>query len=111
MVAAARAGDARSVAAVRHIGGWLAIGIGNLVSVLNPEVVILGGMFREVFPLVREQVLAALSGGGLQPPRRDVRFVLPGLGADSTLLGAAELAFAPLLEDPLGVRGPVHRCL
>ncbi|NUR27650.1 MAG: ROK family protein, partial [Catenulispora sp.] len=95
-------------AAVRHIGGWLAIGIGNLVSILNPEVVIMGGMFREVFPLVREQVLSALGAGGLQPPRQDVRFVLPGLGADSTLLGAAELAFAPLLDDPLGVRGMVR---
>ena len=108
VVAAARAGDGRSVAAVRHIGGWLAIGIGNLVSILNPEVVIMGGMFRELFPLVRDQVLTALTTGGLQPPRQDVRFVLPGLGADSTLLGAAELAFGPLLDDPLGVRAAVR---
>jgi len=33
-----------------------------------------------------------------------VRLELPGLGADSSLLGAAELAFAPLLTDPLGSR-------
>jgi predicted NBD/HSP70 family sugar kinase len=102
IVAAARAGDQRSATAIRHIGGWLAIGVGNLVSIFNPEVMIFGGLFREVFPLVRDQVVATLQTTGLQPPREDVRFVLPGLGADSTLLGAAEVAFGPLLADPLG---------
>ena len=102
IVAAARAGDQRSTNAMRHIGGWLALGVGNLVSIFNPEVMIFGGLFREVFPLVRDQVVAALRTTGLQPPREDVRFVLPGLGADSTLLGAAEVAFGPLLADPLG---------
>jgi len=32
-----------------------------------------------------------------------VVLALPALGDDSTLLGAAESAFAPLLDDPLGV--------
>jgi predicted NBD/HSP70 family sugar kinase len=105
VVAAARAGDERSRAALRHIGGWLALGVGNLVSLFNPEVMIFGGLFREVFPLVRGQVERVLAASGLQPPRQDVRFLEPGLGADSTLLGAAELAFAPLLADPVAARG------
>ena len=37
--------------------------------------------------------LAALVG--------EARLVVPALGSDSTLVGAAELAFEPLLSDPL----------
>jgi hypothetical protein len=33
--------------------------------------------------------------------RAGVRLLQPGLGEDSSLLGAAELAFEPLLEDPV----------
>jgi hypothetical protein len=36
-------------------------------------------------------------------PGEHVVLALPALGDDSTLLGAAETAFAPLLDDPLGV--------
>ena len=38
----------------------------------------------------------------LTAPRELVRITLPGLGADSVLHGAAELAFEPLLADPVG---------
>jgi hypothetical protein len=48
---------------------------------------------------VRAELAAALTA-----PRDQVRLELPGLGADSSLLGAAELALAPLLGDPLGSR-------
>jgi hypothetical protein len=47
-------------------------------------------------------VSAAVSGA-LTAPGEHVVLALPALGDDSTLLGAAESAFAPLLEDPLGV--------
>ena len=39
---------------------------------------------------------------GLHAPREQVRLTAPGLGADSTLVGAAEQAFGPLLFDPPG---------
>ena len=37
-------------------------------------------------------------------PTEDVRVCMAGLGQDSTLLGAAEQAFARLLADPVPVR-------
>ena len=43
--------------------------------------------------------------GALAAPAEQVRLALAGLGDDSGLLGAAELAFAPLLDDPLGRLG------
>jgi hypothetical protein len=38
-------------------------------------------------------------------PRELARVTLPGLGGDSVLHGAAELAFEPLLADPVGRLG------
>jgi hypothetical protein len=65
-------------------------------------VVVFGGTLREILPATRDQVQAALSGA-LSAPGEHVLLALPALGDDSTLLGAAESAFAPLLDDPLGV--------
>lgn len=42
-VRAARAGDERAIAGLAEIGGWLGIAVANLVVVLNPDRVVLGG--------------------------------------------------------------------
>ena len=102
VVAAAAGGDPRALAALRHVGEWLAIGVGNLVNIFNPEVVIFGGLLRDLFPAVEGQLRATLGSIGLHAPREQVRLVAPGLGPDSTLVGAAERAFSPLLLDPPG---------
>ena len=88
--------------ASRVVGDWLGVGVANLVNILNPDVVVFGGTLREILPAVRGSVEAALSSA-LTAPGEHVVLALPALGDDSTLLGAAETAFAPLLDDPLGV--------
>lgn len=103
MLAAARAGDRTAKAALRRVGRWLGVGVANLVNLFNPEVVIFGGLTRTLFPLLEPYLRAELAAA-LTAPRDQVRLELPGLGADSSLVGAAELAFAPLLGDPLGAR-------
>ncbi|MFL6129694.1 MAG: ROK family protein [Mycobacteriales bacterium] len=95
------AGDRAVGDGVRAVGRWLGIGVANLVNVFNPEVIIFGGLTRAIFPVMEPYVRAELAGA-LTAPRGQVRLELPGLGADSSLVGAAELAFAPLLSDPLG---------
>ena len=64
--------------------------------------VIFGGLLRDLFPAVERQLRGHLATTGLAAPREQVRLTAPGLGADSTLVGAAELAFGPLLTDPPG---------
>lgn len=102
LVAQAAAGDEKSVRALEHIGGWIALGVANIVTVFNPSMVIFGGLFGDVFPAIGGQIRANLLSGSLGVVREGVRLVTPGLGADSTLIGAAEKAFEPLLADPLG---------
>lgn len=101
VLAAALRGDRAGKAAVRRVGRWLGVGVANLVNLFNPEVVIFGGLTRTLFPVLEPYVRTELALA-LAAPRDQVRLALPGLGGDSSLVGAAELAFAPLLADPLG---------
>ena len=86
--------------ALHAIGRRLGEGLAGVVNAFNPRIVVLGGYFRSLYRLVPEDVQAGV-GGALPAPLESVELSLPGLGADSVLLGAAELALAPLLEDPV----------
>lgn len=102
VIAAAQAGDAQAAAALQRAGAWLGLGLANLVNLFNPEVIVLGGHLRLLLPMVSstvtEQVQRAV------PAARDqVLLESPALAGDSTLLGAAEVAFESLLSDPLPV--------
>lgn len=101
VVAAASEGDEAACAALQHVATWLGRGTANVVNVLNPEVVIMGGALEEVLVAARETVRTEFETTGLAALVQQVRLVEPRLGADSTLVGAAELAFDPLLSDPL----------
>jgi predicted NBD/HSP70 family sugar kinase len=100
VLAAYEAGDLAVRRGLVRIGDWLGTGVADLVNIFNPELVIFGGMTRDIFRLAEEAVRKSLTTA-LTAPRDQVRLAPPGLGADSTLLGAAELAFAPLLDNPL----------
>ncbi len=86
--------------ALHAIGRRLGEGLSGVVNVFNPRIVVLGGYFRSLYRLVPEDVHAGVASA-LPAPLESVELALPGLGADSVLLGAAELALAPLLEDPV----------
>jgi predicted NBD/HSP70 family sugar kinase len=101
VVAAASEGDEQARDALLHVATWLGRGTANVVNVLNPEVVIMGGALEAVLVAAGDTVRAEFESTGLAALVQQVRLVEPRLGADSTLLGAAELAFDPLLSDPL----------
>ena len=96
----AEAGSPEAVAALQHVGRWLGIGLAGLVNILNPQLVVLGAMHGRIFPFVRTIIEAEIATRALPAPRAIVRIVPASLGADAPLLGAAELAFEPLLSDP-----------
>ncbi|MBX6389193.1 MAG: ROK family protein [Frankia sp.] len=103
LVSDALAGDELARSALYEVSRWLAVGVGNLVNIFNPELVIFGGDLRELLPMVHRDVVSRMGAGGLTVSREHVELVPSALGVDSPLFGAAELAFARLLDDPLGV--------
>lgn len=94
-------GDAVALSAVRHVGDWLGFGVANLVNIFNPELVIFGGTLRDVYLASAAQVRSKLNSFALPATREHVRLRTPALGTDGALIGAAELAFQQLLNDPL----------
>ncbi len=102
----AEAGVEPVLAALDDVGHWLGVGLAGLVNILNPRLIVLGGQFSRIFPYVREALEAELGRRALRAPRALVRVVPASLGVDAPLLGAAELAFEPILADPAAWFGP-----
>jgi predicted NBD/HSP70 family sugar kinase len=100
---AARSGDPAACAGVAGVARSLGQVLANLVNLLNPQVIVLGGALADVLSLARTDIAAALDRQAMGAARRMVQIRTSGLGSDSSLLGAAELAFRPLLADPSAV--------
>jgi predicted NBD/HSP70 family sugar kinase len=98
----ARAGDVTALGGIRTVGRWLGLGIANVVNLLNPEMVITGGSLADVLELARPEIERQLDRHAMTASRHLVQLRVPGLGRDSSLLGAAELAFQAMLRDPVG---------
>jgi predicted NBD/HSP70 family sugar kinase len=94
------AGERWAQSGVRRVGRSLGAGVANLVNIFNPELIVFGGAVRHIFSATEPLVRQALAGA-LAAPGEGVRLAVAGLADDSVAVGAAELAFAPLLEDPL----------
>ncbi|MBN6055255.1 ROK family transcriptional regulator [Nonomuraea sp. RK-328] len=103
VVDAADRGDIVAQEALKRVGGWLGLGVANLVNIFNPEMVIFGGMLREVYLGSAAQVRSRLATHAMGPQRERLRLRTSALADDATLVGAAELAFAHVLADPLEV--------
>jgi predicted NBD/HSP70 family sugar kinase len=102
----ADAGSPSAVAALEETGRWLGVGLAGLVNVLNPRLVVLGGLFGRIQPHVAAIIDRELDRRALAAPRRLVRVVAGSLGAEAPLRGAAELALEPMLADPALWMGP-----
>jgi glucokinase len=96
LVGAAREGKPEAVEAVREIGRRLGAGIGSLVNIFNPELVVLGGGFSQARDLFLEPALEVMAEEALPPGRDLVRVVPALLGPDAGIVGAGFVGFEAL---------------
>jgi glucokinase len=96
LVARAREGDAPARDALAEIGRKLGSGIGSLVNVFNPEVVVIGGGFGAAGDLLLGPAREIVAREALPPGRDLVRIVPAELGPEAGLVGAAFVAFEAL---------------
>lgn len=90
---------------LRRTGTAVGQGLASIVNAFNPQVVVLGGYLSSLYALVGAEVDAGLAERALPAPLETVTLRRPGLGGDSVLLGAAEIAFEPLFDDPVAALG------
>lgn len=86
-------GDAAARDVLALVGGRLGIGIGNLVNIFNPEVVVVGGGAIAAGDLLLAPARDVVARRALSPARDQVRIVPARFGAESGMLGAAVMAF------------------
>lgn len=72
----------------------------NAVNVLNPEVIVLGGFLASIFLTDPDFLIERVRSQALEASFEGVKILPAQLGADLLMIGAAELAFAALLDDP-----------
>jgi predicted NBD/HSP70 family sugar kinase len=80
----------------------LGLGIAGLVNILNPDRIILGGLHRTLLETDPERLRAVVADRSLWGRSGGVP-ILPCSLDHNSLVGAAELAWQPVLDDPLAV--------
>jgi predicted NBD/HSP70 family sugar kinase len=106
VIADAAAGSPQALRALDTVGLSLGMGTAGLVNMLNPRVVVMGGLFSRIYPFIAARIESQLDRYALAAPRALVRVAPAAFGVEATLLGAAEFAFEPFLADPAAWLGP-----
>ncbi len=97
LIDAARGGDARAAGALAELGSLLGAGIGSLVNIFDPDVVVVGGGFgASAGELVLVSAREAARAEALAPAAERVRIVSAELGAGAGLIGAGLVGFEAL---------------
>ncbi|RBY98004.1 ROK family transcriptional regulator [Blastococcus sp. TF02-8] len=102
----ARAGDERTLAALRQVGTSLGTGAAVLINLFNPRVVLLGGYFAVLAEYLMEPLLAELESRVLGPGMAGARVVLSTLGFTAAVRGGAHVALESVFDDPTLVSEP-----
>ncbi len=90
---AIKAGDVVIEDIVRHAARQLGVAIGNVVNLLAPDIVVLGGGLVEAMPgLILPEVRQAAEHQAMKSFTRQIKIVAAELGDNAGVLGAAALA-------------------
>lgn len=95
----AAAGDPAASAATATVVDHLATGLANLVNLLNPDRIVLGGLLADLLTQHKTRLQRRLAQRSFLDQAAAVA-LHPEQLASSALLGAAELVMQPLLDDP-----------
>ena len=85
---AAMQGDVLAREAVRRAGRYLGVGMANLVNILNPEVIVVGGGLSRMGDLLLDPARETVHEMAFRLPARAVRIVTAQLGEDAGVIGA-----------------------
>ena len=88
-VAAAEAGDARAVDGLASVGRYLGIGIGNMITLISPDRVVIGGGVAAAGAPLLDPLRAEVARRVLTTALSDVEIVLAELGVWAGAIGAA----------------------
>jgi predicted NBD/HSP70 family sugar kinase len=94
--------DPAVLAEIRRQLEFLAVALRNAINTFNPQLIVLGGFLGALYEVAPAHLDTLLAEQPLKASREGVRITRAELGSDLLMIGAGELAFAPLLADPAG---------
>ena len=98
---AAQAGDPGALAVIDDFAWWVALGVANLVNILDPEIVVIGGGLVELGDVLLDPVRSKYGDLVLAPQHRSaVPIVAATLGERAGAIGAGLLALQCLADGP-----------
>jgi len=93
LVRLAQEGDHEAVDVLDRIGRHLGTGIGSLVNIFDPELVVIGGGFAAAGDFILEPALEVARVEALDPAKQRVTIVRAQLGTMAGVIGAGLIAF------------------
>lgn len=87
----ARKGDKNSKEIYNKYGFWLGVGVANIVNVLEPQVVVIGGSIAKAWDLFEKDMHATAEKYIISSLAKKTKIVQAKLGDDAGALGAAYL--------------------
>jgi glucokinase len=93
LVRLAQEGDHEAVDVLDRIGRHLGTGIGSLVNIFDPELVVIGGGFAAAGDFILEPALEVARVEALEPAKQRVTIVRAQLGTMAGVIGAGLIAF------------------
>jgi glucokinase len=91
-------GDELALEIFRRMGVYLGVGLANLINILNPEMIVIGGGVVSAWELFEKHMHREIAERAFPVPAEEVKVVPGECGDDAGLLGAAYLAFNPSLQ-------------
>ena len=100
IVELASQGDKIANKVLRDAGHYLGIATANIVNLLNPELIIIGGIISQAGDVVIESLKTAFAEHALAKPADDVEIHLTELDRFGWALGAATLVLKKIFKEP-----------
>lgn len=98
IIEAARKDDVLSIELITSIGEKMGRGIGVLINLFNPELVVVGGVMSEVGDYLMLPIRTALNKYSLSLVNKDSTLRISSLGDSAGVIGAAQLTRNRILE-------------
>lgn len=92
IIRASRGGDALALESVNETCRWIGRGVANLISILNPDAIVIGGVVGLALKPYLDKIREEAGRWTMPASARQCRIVNAALGDKAALIGAARLA-------------------
>lgn len=106
LVAALHRQEPHALEAVVSAGRYLGTGMANVVNTVDPDTVVLGGVYAPLAPWLAEPFTQALHRQSIAARWASPRIAVSDLGSDAAVRGAAGLGIEDVMNDPARVTRP-----